>query len=231
MKINLVISLLSVVALSFQSNPETPVLSEDSPHNLNENSIAIKLNNSTFGSLTQDYSNSNPGAILGGAIGKSDLQNLINRMSSGQVFVELRFCTVNDKVTLCLKGRNGFLSSDAHMRSGASEDAYCPNQCGLNTNLNSVSMEITKSDYNTLTGAYTGETKGGKIEKSALQAIINSLPTSATSIPFRFCTDNSTGSAKVSIIFVGGTEGQQGGEQLFYRNGGTDAAFCPTICN
>jgi hypothetical protein len=80
---------------------------------------------------------------------------------------------------------------------------------------------VTPEQYTTLTAAYQGSTKGGKISKTALQAVLNAMAPTETHVKFRFCTEGEGPAAKTSVIFVGGN--------TMFRN--TGDGFCPVNCD
>jgi hypothetical protein len=102
-----------------------------------------------------------------------------------------------------------------------------------NSNAPNVTMSLTSDEFNALTSAYStshaGETLGGNIDKSALLAICNSLSVESTVVYFRFCKEVTSG--KTSVMFAGGNIGQPDGTNLYYRNSGSEEAFCPAYCN
>ena len=131
-----------------------------------------------------------------------------------------------------LKGDHTLFRNTQYLRNSGAE-GFCPTNCELQSNAANVSLSLTASVYGTLADAYAsanpGATHGGRIDKGAVLEIINSLPTEAANVAFRFCTDAESG--KTSVIFVGGTAGQPGGATLFYRNGGNADAYCPEKCD
>ncbi len=199
---------------------------------------AIAVSSSEFSQLTGNYSNSNPGKTHGGCIGKAELQELINSMPTGSSSVKIRFCTdpSSSQTSLIFVGDKQWwegASKIMYRRNGGSADAFCPTNCNDGNSVTNVSKSMTGADYTALTAAYatanTGKTLGGQIDKSALQALINSLPGNATALYFRFCTDANYN--KTSVIFVGGNVNQTGGEKLMLRNGKSALAYCPENCN
>ncbi|MBL7812870.1 MAG: hypothetical protein JNL57_11650 [Bacteroidetes bacterium] len=198
----------------------------------NAYTAAVKVTKAEFDALTADYASSS-GSTLGGMMGKSELKNFISSIPGSQDFVRFRFCTdpTYSKTSLMLKGDHTLLRNTQYMRNGGSDESFCPTMCSLESTATKVSIDINASAYETLSTAYSeanaGKTLGGKIEKSALLEIVNSLPVSATTVAFRFCTVG----GNTCVIFAGGNVGQEGGSQLFYRNGGSPDSFCPTMCD
>jgi hypothetical protein len=82
-------------------------------------------------------------------------------------------------------------------------------------------IAVTPQQYTELTTAYTGTTKGGKISKSAMQAVLNAMAPTDTHVKFRFCIEGQGPESKTSVIFVGGN--------TMYRN--TGDGFCPVNCD
>ena len=221
---------LSLASFRFAGNqqPESTTVRNST----NAYTAAVKVTKAEFDALTADFASSS-GSTLGGLIGKSELKNFIGSIPGSQDFVRFRFCTdpTYSKTSLMLKGDHTLLRNTQYMRNGGSDESFCPTMCSLESTATKVSLDINASAYESLSSAYsaanTGKTLGGKIEKSALLEIVNSLPMTTTTVAFRFCTVG----GNTCVIFAGGNVGQEGGSQLFYRNGGSPDSFCPTMCD
>lgn len=191
-----------------------------------------------FEALTSGYAAAHASQTLGGNISKADLQKLINSMPASSQMVAFRFCTDPEfnKVSIALRGAKTPeqpLSELKCLRNGGSPDAFCPTICDAAEASSTTVLELSVEEFESLAGAYQSAnpnlTHGGRIDKSALQNIINSSSASAKNIAFRFCTDPTFN--KTSVIFAGGTTNQPENKVLYLRNGASSASFCPVQCN
>lgn len=92
-------------------------------------------------------------------------------------------------------------------------------------------LQINFSEFETLTAAFhaahSESTFGGLVSKSALWNVVNSMPSSAQYINFRFCTDGSN----ISLMLMGGKSWYEGTKKIpCIRNGGSEESFCPINC-
>lgn len=221
-------------ALAFTINTPNlkPISLENSAATSWENTLTIS--EETFNSLSNTYQPFDQKQTKGGAIAKSDILAIITDMPSAKSIITMRFCTDPGTgfISLILKGdRTSPFNGVEYRRNTGSSDAFCPVNCNMPSNLNNVSAEIHKADYDQLTSAfstqYSEKTMGGRINKDAMLALVNSLPETQNVVHFRFCTD----AGKTSVMFMGGTLGQPENKKLCLRNGGSEAAFCPSICD
>lgn len=232
MKTLLLIS-VAFAGLAFRM-PETVISPQTNCAKASTWRAAVQISQAEFDNLTTAYAESHSGANLGGIIGKAELQKFIENIPNSQDFIRFRFCTdpVYQKTSLMMRGDHTLLRNTQYLRNSGVE-GFCPTNCELQSNAGNVSLSISSTVYETLADAYAsanpGGTYGGRIDKAAVLEIINSLPSSATNVAFRFCSDGESG--KTSVIFVGGSAGQPGGANLFYRNGGNAEAYCPEMCN
>lgn len=192
-------------------------------------SCAVAISSSELAQLTDSYNKLNPGATLGGKIGKSELLELVQSIPDRKDYVHFRFGIDPqfNQISLMFKGDKTLFQNESNIlyrRNGASLSAYCPTSCDLE-NAIGVTLNSNTNEYNNLGNVYQqkfpGKTLGGNIDKSAIMAIINSLPSGTNVVNFRFCKDPQNGNT--SVIFIG--------ENLFLRNGGSSAAYCPTSCD
>jgi len=192
-------------------------------------SCAVSISSTELAQLTDSYNKLNPGATLGGKIGKSELLELVKSIPDRKDYVHFRFGIDPqfNQISLIFKGDKTLFQNETNIlykRNGASLSAYCPTSCDYD-NASGVTLNSNASEYNNLSTAYQqkfpGKTIGGNMDKSAVIAIINSLPSGTNVVNFRFCKDPQSGNT--SVIFIG--------ENLFLRNGGSAAAYCPTSCD
>lgn len=214
-----------VFLFSFKSIP----FAENHALSVSGYSASITLTSAEVTDLTDVYSKLNPGATLGGKIGKSELLELVNSIPDRKDYVHFRFGIDPqfNSITLMFCGDKTLLQNESNVlykRNGMSASAYCPTSCDLE-NANGVTVNSNSTEYKSLNLVYAqkypGKTLGGNIDKSAILSIINSLPSSTNVVNFKFCKDPQTGN--ISVIFIG--------ENLFIRNGGSSAAYCPTSCD
>lgn len=218
--------MVGVVCLfSFKSIP----LTQNYTLSVSGYGASITLTAAEVTALTDAYSKLNPGATLGGKIGKSELLDLVNSIPDKKDYVHFRFGIDPqfNSISLMFCGDKTIFQNESNVlykRNGASASAYCPTSCDLE-NANGVTVNSNSTEYKSLNAVYEqkypGKTLGGNIDKSAVLNIINSLPPATNVVNFRFCKDAQTGNT--SVIFIG--------ENLFIRNGGSSAAYCPTSCD
>lgn len=194
---------------------------------------AVNVSQGEWDTLTTAYKSAHETGIWGGNLNKTQLEAWLGRFTQSSKLVYFRFITEpsSRKTTVEFSaGKN--ITNIPCIRNGANPLAYCPTACNLVSEACPGLIEMPFLTYAQLGNTYKGinpaNTLGGNIDKSALLAIINSLPEETTTVAFRFCTDpvyNQT-----SIIFTGGGIGQPPQEILYLRNGRADS-FCPTNCN
>lgn len=90
-------------------------------------------------------------------------------------------------------------------------------------------VQVSMSEYNSLIAEWESShstgTWGGRIGKTELQNVINSLDNSATNVTFHFASVD----GKTSVIFMGGSNNQGSKGSYSVRNSGSES-WCPTIC-
>lgn len=195
---------------------------------------AVKVSQTDWTILTDLYKAEHEKGTWGGNLNKTDLKNWLSHLPQSCTVVYFRFFadTIYNKTGVGFSG--GKMDENAKcIRNGGSELAFCPTACNLRSEACPKVIEISYQTYNLLSSRYKGispyATLGGNIEKSALLNIINSLPDTINIIAFNFCTDPNYD--QTSIIFTGGTVGQNGDHILYLRNGAMTDNFCPTNCN
>lgn len=206
-------------------------------HNSITYSSAVLVSESEFTSLTQTYQAVSENTTHGGQVSKALLLNLINSMPSSKFYVNFNFYMdpTFSKVSLMMMGSKTKFQGESNiicLRNGGSSGSFCPTVCELNSSEQNITLSINYNTYYTLFEQYKinhmNGTLGGSIEKMALLEVINSLPSSAQNVAFRFCTDDVF--QKTSVIFVGGSENRGDNDNLYYRNGNVATSFCPTVC-
>lgn len=186
-----------------------------------------------FNTMSANYSPFDSKQTKGGAFSKSDLTKIVTDMPDDMNVIVMRFAIdpSSGNVSLMLKGsHHSFLNDVEYRRNGGSDAAFCPLNCNMPASASNVSMTIRKSDFENLASGfqqqYPTATLGGKLNKDALSALLSSIPSTQNVVHFRFGNDN----GKVSVMFMGGSVGQQDGSKFCFRNAG-DAAFCPMNCD
>lgn len=221
--------------ITFLASFNNPQLKSSKSQSSGQFLAAVLVTPDEFTQLTSEYNPDNAGSTKGGMIGKTELLNFVNFIPNSQDFVRFRFAVdaTSGKTTLMLRGDKSLLKNTQYIRNGGSPEAFCPLMCDAPTSATKITMTITAEDFNNQSAAYeksyAASTQGGRIDKAALVAIVNSLPTEAKAVKFRFCTDEATG--KTSVIFCGGNVGQMDNTTLYYRNGLNADAFCPLMCD
>jgi len=225
MKKKLLFSLFILCLFAFKYSD----VSKQSPEANSGYSATVVLSATEARELAETYSKANGGSTLGGKIGRSELLQLIQSIPDSKNFVHFRFGIDPqfNQVSLMLSGDKTLFENQSQIeyyRNGSSLSAYCPTTCDLE-NATGVTVSSNLNEYNTLSKSYQlkypGKTIGGNIDKSAILNIINTLPPATNVVNFRFCKDEQSG--HTSVIFMG--------ENLFIRNGGSSAAYCPTSCD
>lgn len=90
--------------------------------------------------------------------------------------------------------------------------------------------QLTQAEFDTKTQEWStanpSKTWGGRLSKSEMQEVVNSLG-AAELITYRFGAVNST---TTFTMFKGGGVGQPEGESRIIQNGGSSYSYCPTKC-
>lgn len=197
-------------------------------------SSAVKVSQSEWDNLTAEYKSANENLTLGGILNKTDLETMLSKLDVGCRLVQFRFITDTTYHQTSVAFSGGEPAKDVPcIRNGGSEDAFCPIACDLRSTASPSAVLLSFEDFKELSALYHRKnpevsTLGGNIDKAALLAIIGSIPKEETNINFRFCKDPRYN--KISVIFMGGSEGQPTGEILYLRNGESTESFCPTNC-
>lgn len=233
MKRIIVIASIFAISTAFIS-PELPIeqVFTKNISGINYENTAV-ISEQEFNIMTANYTPFDSKQTKGGAFNKSDLSKIVTDMPEDMNVITMRFAIdpTSGKISLMLKGsHHSFLNDVEYRRNGGSDAAFCPLNCNMPASASNVSMTIRKSDFDNLASGfqqqYPTATLGGKLNKEALSALLNSLPTEQNVVHFRFGNDN----GKVSVMFMGGSVGQQDGSKFCFRNAG-DAAFCPMNCD
>lgn len=196
---------------------------------------ALVVTAEDFQSLTASYRNAHGDQTQGGVISRQALINILNSMPYGADFINFRFTTDEDQISLMMMGGKSWYEGTRKIpcyRNGGSAASYCPTVCELNVSADGTTLSFPYQEYVDRTQAYAQKypdaTFGGNIDRTALKALLESLPAEQKNIAFRFCADPNF--KHTSVIFIGGAVGQPDNQTLMVRNGVDANSFCPIVC-